>query len=138
MGRIGPFLPHGWARMRRVAARASGRFCDRRASHRSRRVRSAAFVVVTVRQRVEPNVVHALDWNLAPSANVCLVMKETSYLAYKKLLEVARLCADQARASTSKAVAQELWRMSRKYQDRAAKVDKKLPYIEAPSMHGPE
>jgi hypothetical protein len=100
--------------------------------------RSAAFVVVKLKRPREPNVVHALDWNLTPLATFSLVVKETSYITYKKLLEIARLCADQARASTSKAVAQELWRMAREYQERAAKIDGKLPYIEAPPMHGPE
>jgi hypothetical protein len=39
---------------------------------------------------------------------------------YKELAELAVICADEARASTSRDVAEELWRMARGYQRRAS------------------
>jgi hypothetical protein len=86
---------------------------------------SAGFVVVKVRRAVRNRIVH---WNLAPSATFCLVVKETTFSTYKKFVEIARLCAAQARASTSKDVAQELWRMAREDQEREASLHRRAAY----------
>ncbi len=40
-----------------------------------------------------------------------------------QLVELARLCAKQARAATAKDVATTLWRMAREYQGKAARLD---------------
>ncbi len=52
-----------------------------------------------------------------------------------QLVELARLCANQARAATAKDVAATLWRMAREYQGKAARLDSgNLPDIgEKPS-----
>ncbi len=41
---------------------------------------------------------------------------------YDQLIEVAAMCARQARLSTSKDVALHLWRMAKEHQERAAKL----------------
>jgi hypothetical protein len=43
-------------------------------------------------------------------------------LTYDELVELASLCAHNARIATSKDVADELWRMAREYQDQAARL----------------
>ncbi len=44
-------------------------------------------------------------------------------LNYDELVELARLCAHNARIATSREVADELWRMAKEYQAQAAKLD---------------
>ena len=53
----------------------------------------------------------------------------------EQLVELARLCANQARATSAKDVAATLWRMAQEYQRKAARLDSgKLPDIgEKPS-----
>jgi len=53
----------------------------------------------------------------------------------EQLVELARLCANQARATSAKDVAATLWRMAQEYQQKAARLDSgKLPDIgEKPS-----
>jgi hypothetical protein len=53
----------------------------------------------------------------------------------EQLVELARLCANQARATSSKDVAATLWRMAQEYQQKAARLDSgELPDIgEKPS-----
>jgi hypothetical protein len=47
--------------------------------------------------------------------------------------ELAKVCANHARLTTSKEVARELWRMAKDYQERAAKLDSgDLPAIGEP------
>ena len=48
----------------------------------------------------------------------------------EQLVELARLCANQARATSAKDVAATLWRMAQEYQQKAARLDSgKLPDI---------
>jgi hypothetical protein len=42
---------------------------------------------------------------------------------HKKAAELAVMCAHNARSSTSRDVADELWRMAKEYQAEAAKLD---------------
>jgi hypothetical protein len=66
-------------------------------------------------------------------------MQISAYPAYNKLVELARLCANQARSTTSKYIAHELWRMAREYQRRASKLDGgKLPEIGSPPFDASE
>ena len=53
----------------------------------------------------------------------------------EQLVELARLCANQARATSAKDVAATLWRMAQEYQQKAARLDSgMLPDIgEGPS-----
>ena len=53
----------------------------------------------------------------------------------EQLVELARLCANQARATSAKDVAATLWRMAQEYQQKAARLDSgELPDIgEKPS-----
>ena len=53
----------------------------------------------------------------------------------EQLVELARLCANQARATSAKDVAATLWRMAQEYQQKAGRLDSgKLPDIgEKPS-----
>jgi hypothetical protein len=44
-------------------------------------------------------------------------------LTYDELVELAKLCAHNARIATSREVVDELWRMAKEYQARAANVD---------------
>ena len=44
-------------------------------------------------------------------------------LTYDELVDLARLCARNARIATSREVADELWRMAKEYQSQAAKID---------------
>jgi hypothetical protein len=49
------------------------------------------------------------------------------------LIELARLCAQQSRASTIKEAAAELWLMAKEYQEEAARLNGgKLPEIGKP------
>jgi len=49
---------------------------------------------------------------------------------YDELVNLARMCAHNARLTTSNAVATELWRMAQEYQLQAANLDEgKLPDI---------
>jgi hypothetical protein len=51
---------------------------------------------------------------------------------HAELVELAKMCAFNARAANEERVALELWRMAREYQERAAKLDSgKLPDIGA-------
>jgi hypothetical protein len=43
-------------------------------------------------------------------------------LTYDELVELASLCARNARIATSRDVADELWRMAREYQEQAARL----------------
>ena len=43
--------------------------------------------------------------------------------SYQELAELAAICADEARAGTSRDVAIELWRMAKGYQRRATVVE---------------
>jgi len=45
---------------------------------------------------------------------------ETAMLIYEDLVELARMCARNARITTSRDVADELWRMAKEYQAQAA------------------
>ena len=50
-----------------------------------------------------------------------------------RLVELARICAAQSRLTTSKEVAQALWRLAKEYLERAAKLDcRRLPDIGDP------
>jgi hypothetical protein len=52
---------------------------------------------------------------------------------YDDIAELARICATQARLTTTKDVASALWMMARNYQERAAQLDSgKLPEIGDP------
>jgi hypothetical protein len=52
----------------------------------------------------------------------------------EQLVELTRLCANQARATSAKDVAATLWRMAQEYQQKAARLDSgKLPDIGKPS-----
>jgi hypothetical protein len=42
---------------------------------------------------------------------------------YEELLELASLCARNARISSDREVARELWKMAREYEVEAAKLD---------------
>jgi hypothetical protein len=42
---------------------------------------------------------------------------------YSEAAELARMCARNARASSEKRVARELWKMAQEYQAEAAKLD---------------
>jgi len=47
---------------------------------------------------------------------------------YAEVLELARMCARNARSASEKRVARELWKMAQEYQTEAAKLDDgKLP-----------
>jgi hypothetical protein len=41
----------------------------------------------------------------------------------RELIELAELCADQARLAQNEDVARELWRMAREFQQKAAQLD---------------
>jgi hypothetical protein len=50
-----------------------------------------------------------------------------------ELIELARLCAKQARLTTAKDVATVLWRIAQEYQEKAAKLDRRnLPDLGPP------
>ena len=54
---------------------------------------------------------------------------------YDAALELARVCASQARISTSKEAAAELWRMAEEYQEQAARLNGgKWPEIGKPPL----
>jgi hypothetical protein len=53
--------------------------------------------------------------------------------AHSEVLELAIMCARNARASTDKQVARELWKMAQEYQAEAAKLDNgRLPELGNP------
>ena len=62
-------------------------------------------------------------------------VRERASMKREQLVELARLCANQARATSSKDVAATLWRMAQEYQQKAARLDSgELPDIgEKPS-----
>jgi hypothetical protein len=45
---------------------------------------------------------------------------------YKEATELARLCANQARITTVKTLADEMWRLALEYQQEAAELDPKI------------
>jgi hypothetical protein len=49
-------------------------------------------------------------------------MGRTGMLIYEDLVELARMCARNARIMTSRDVADELWRMAKEYQAQAAEM----------------
>jgi len=49
-----------------------------------------------------------------------------------RLVDLARTCAAQSRLTTSKDVAQALWRMATDYSERAAKIEGRRPDIGDP------
>jgi len=49
-----------------------------------------------------------------------------------RLVDLARICAAQSRLTTSKDVAQTLWRLATDYLERAAKLDGRRPDIGDP------
>ena len=53
---------------------------------------------------------------LVPSS----MMGQTAMLIYEDLVELARMCARNAQITTSRDVADELWRMAKEYQAQAA------------------
>jgi hypothetical protein len=54
-------------------------------------------------------------------------------MRYEEMIEVARLCANNARIASTKDAAAVLWRIAREYQEKAAKLDgDKLPDIGMP------
>jgi hypothetical protein len=54
-------------------------------------------------------------------------------MRYEELVELARLCANNARIASTTDVAAVLWRIAREYQEKAAKLDgDKLPDIGKP------
>ena len=54
---------------------------------------------------------------------------------YTELVDLARLCAQQAHLTSSKEVARELWRIAQEYQRRAAKLHAgPLPDIGSPPV----
>jgi hypothetical protein len=46
---------------------------------------------------------------------------------YRDLAELAQICAKQARFTTSRDVAHELWQLAQEYQKRAAEIDSGRP-----------
>jgi hypothetical protein len=50
------------------------------------------------------------------------MMGQTAMLIYEHLVELARMCARNARITTSRDVADELWRMAKEYQAQAAEM----------------
>ena len=50
------------------------------------------------------------------------MMGQTAMLIYEDLVELARMCACNARITTSRDVANELWRMAKEYQAQAAEL----------------
>jgi hypothetical protein len=55
---------------------------------------------------------------LVPSS----MMGQTAMLIYEDLVELARMCARNAQITTSRDVADELWRMAKEYQAQAAEM----------------
>jgi hypothetical protein len=53
---------------------------------------------------------------------------------YHDLVELARICADNARATRSRGTAEELWTLAREYQAKAAVFGSKGPDIGKPSF----
>ena len=51
-----------------------------------------------------------------PALVPCSTMGQTAMLICEDLVELARMCARNARITTSKDVADELWRMAKEYQ----------------------
>ena len=49
-------------------------------------------------------------------------MRGTVMLIYEDLVELARMCARNARITTTREVADELWRMAKEYQAQAAEM----------------
>jgi hypothetical protein len=49
-------------------------------------------------------------------------MGGTVMLIYEDLVELARMCARNARITTTREVADELWRMAKEYQAQAAEM----------------
>jgi hypothetical protein len=57
---------------------------------------------------------------------------------HAELVELAKICAFNARAANEARVALELWRMAREYQEKAAELNSgKLPDIGASPLFGP-
>ena len=80
--------------------------------------------------RIEPLVYKAARTDQSGS-----VFYRRASMKREQLVELARLCANQARATSAKDVAATLWRMAQEYQQKAARLDSgKLPDIgEKPS-----
>jgi hypothetical protein len=61
-------------------------------------------------------------------------MGRTGMLIYEDLVELARMCARNARITTSRDVADELWRMAKEYQAQAAEMGGKVGLLNVPSI----
>jgi len=71
-----------------------------------------------------------LVYKAAPVDRSGFGFRQRASMKHEQLVELARLCANQARAASAKDVAVTLWRMAQEYQGRAARLDDgKLPDI---------
>ena len=64
------------------------------------------------RKSISVIFITARSYRLVPSSS----RRQTAMLIYEDLVELARMCARNARITTSKDVADELWRMAKEYQ----------------------
>lgn len=75
-------------------------------------------------------------WVTAELARTCVMAwSEQPMRTYEQAVELANICARQARLTINRRVAEELWRMAKEYQADAAKLDEgKHPDIGEPPL----